>query len=41
MEKAYKVYKYTFPNGMIYIGCTKNSIKERWYSGYKHNSRME
>lgn len=25
----YKIYKYTFPNGKIYIGKTKNSIEQR------------
>lgn len=40
-ERIYRVYKHTFPNGKIYIGMTKHSIKDRVAIGYKHNFRME
>lgn len=36
----YKVYKYTFPNGMIYIGVTKGSIQSRRNNGYQHNKNL-
>lgn len=33
----YKIYKYTFPNGKIYIGKTKNSIEQRaGYNGCRY-----
>ena len=36
----YKIYKYTFPNGKIYIGKTKNSIEQRaGHNGYKYSGR--
>lgn len=38
---VYKVYRYTFPDGMIYIGMTKNSIQYRKDCGYHHNSRLK
>lgn len=36
----YKVYKYTFPNGLIYIGVTKHSIQQRRDNGYGHNPQL-
>ena len=36
----YKVYKYTFPNGKIYIGVTKNTIQYRNNCGYQHNKPL-
>lgn len=41
MESVYKIYKYTFPSGMIYIGMTKNSISKRKDQGYNHNKRLK
>lgn len=37
MDKKYKIYKYTFPNGKVYIGQTSLTIKQRQRSktGYK------
>lgn len=37
---TYRVYKLTFPNGMIYIGMTKRTVKARVYAGYRHNSKL-
>lgn len=37
----YKVYMYTFPNGKVYIGMTKNSIQNRKNCGYQHNKEMK
>lgn len=34
MNENYKVYMHTFPNGKKYIGITKQSLKERFDSGY-------
>ena len=36
----YKVYEYIFPNGMIYVGITKNTIQNRRDCGYQHNERL-
>lgn len=36
-EKKYKVYKYTFPNGKIYIGTTSLTLEQRKDCGYGHN----
>lgn len=37
MEKKYKVYKHTFPNGKFYIGITsKVRIEERWGDSGKY-----
>lgn len=37
-ENNYIVYKHTSPSGKVYIGITKQSIKQRWRcgKGYKH-----
>ena len=40
MERNYRIYKYIFPNGMIYIGMTKNSVQKRRDNGYQHNERL-
>lgn len=42
MERKYKVYKHTFPNGKVYIGMTSQSLKNRCKNGfaYKFNSIM-
>ena len=39
-EESYRVYLLTFPNGMIYIGQTKHTIRYRMQLGYKHNDKM-
>lgn len=36
----YKVYRYTFPDGKIYIGVTKNTIQYRKDCGYQHNQPL-
>lgn len=33
MENNYKVYKHTTPSGKIYIGITKQNVKDRWLNG--------
>ncbi len=38
--KCYRIYKLTLPNGKIYIGMTKRTIKQRLYSTYPHNKSM-
>lgn len=35
------VYMYTFPDGMKYIGVTKNSIETRRDCGYQHNKPLQ
>ena len=39
MKKDYTVYRHTCPNGKVYIGITRQSVKDRWRSGlgYKNN----
>ena len=37
----YRVYKYNFPNGKIYIGMTKNSLEKRRDMGYQHNEKLQ
>lgn len=37
----YKVYIYTFPNGKVYIGMTKNTLAERRDMGYQHNKELQ
>ena len=39
--RSYRVYKYTFPNGMIYIGVTSLSLADRRDCGYNHNKRLK
>lgn len=41
VNAEYKVYMYTFPNGKIYIGMTKNSIQNRKNCGYQHNKELK
>lgn len=36
----YKVYRYTFPDGKIYIGTTGQSIQNRRDCGYHHNKLL-
>ena len=38
---AYKVYRYIFPDGKIYIGMTKNTISQRRDNGYQHNALLK
>lgn len=38
---SYRVYKHTFPDGKIYVGMTKHTIKGRINIGYQHNPRMQ
>lgn len=38
---GYSVYQYTFPDGMIYIGATKNKVEQRRDQGYQHNKRLQ
>ena len=33
----YRIYRYTFPNGKIYIGMTRLTVQERKDCGYQHN----
>lgn len=40
-SKFYKVYKYTFPDGKIYVGVTKNTIQYRNNCGYQHNKLLQ
>ena len=40
-ERKYKVYMYTFPDGKVYIGMTKNSVQERRDCGYQHNASLK
>ena len=37
----YKVYKYIFPNGKVYIGCTHYDLAERRDCGYRHNPTLK
>ena len=38
--KSYRIYKYTFPDGKIYIGVTKYTVRQRQYYGYQHNKAL-
>lgn len=40
-EKTYKIYKYTFPDGKIYIGMTSLSLEQRRDDGYNHNKPLK
>ena len=40
-SNSYKVYKYTFPDGVTYVGVTKGSIQNRRDCGYQHNQRLK
>lgn len=37
---SYRVYRYTFPDGRMYIGVTKNKIETRRDQGYQHNKPL-
>lgn len=39
--KKYKVYKYLFPNGKVYIGVTSRTLEERRDFGYSHNLELK
>ena len=39
-NRIYKVYKYTFPDGKIYIGTTGQRIQDRRDCGYQHNKPL-
>lgn len=42
MSKTYKVYKYTFPDGKVYIGMTScKTLRQRFDGGYQHNNRIQ
>ena len=34
------IYRLTSPDGLIYVGMTKNSISKRIENGYQHNARL-
>ncbi len=36
----HKVYMYTFPNGMRYIGVTSLTLEQRRDNGYQHNKEL-
>lgn len=38
MKKLYTVYRHITPDGKSYIGCTSNTVRERWDQGYQHNA---
>lgn len=40
IEAVWCVYKLASPDGLIYIGMTKNSISKRIECGYQHNDRL-
>lgn len=40
MNRKYLVYKYTSPDGKVYIGCTSEDLDARWSKGYCHNSDL-
>lgn len=40
MDRKYMVYKYTSPDGKVYIGCTSEDMDTRWSKGYCHNSDL-
>lgn len=37
MGKQFTIYRHITPDGKSYIGCTSNTIRERWDMGYQHN----
>ena len=41
-EKCYRVYKHTSPDGLVYIGITKQAPENRWDEGrgYMSNARF-
>lgn len=38
--EVYKVYRYTFPDGKVYVGVTKNTVQKRKDCGYQHNKPL-
>ena len=38
---SYKIYMYSFPNGMVYIGMTKHTVQYRKDCGYQHNLKLK
>lgn len=40
-ERVYKVYKYAFPDGKVYIGMTSLTLAERRDCGYQHNPKLQ
>lgn len=38
---SYSVYKYSFPDGKVYIGMTHVSLAERRDNGYNHNKPLK
>lgn len=40
MEKKYKVYKHTCPNGKCYIGITSQSTESRWKNGRGYDTQL-
>lgn len=39
MSKKGYIYKYTFPNGKVYIGQTTTSVEQRWYEHLSNSKR--
>ena len=37
---SYRVYRYVFPDGKVYVGMTKHTLDRRWTFGYQHNERL-
>lgn len=37
LGKQFTIYRHITPDGKSYIGCTSNTIRERWDMGYQHN----
>lgn len=40
-DAIYKVYLYSFPDGKMYVGMTKNTLEERRDMGYNHNKPLQ
>lgn len=37
---SYRVYRYVFPDGKVYVGMTSHTLDRRWTFGYQHNERL-
>lgn len=37
---SYRVYRYVFPDGKVYVGMTKHTLRQRFVTGYQHNDRL-